>query len=48
MDVHAIQIFLSTAVTELVFKILAAMVFRVVGRWLIGKVIAVMQAGRHA
>jgi small conductance mechanosensitive channel len=47
MDLHAIQIFLSTTVTELVIKILAAIAFWIVGRWLIGKVIAVMQAGMN-
>lgn len=44
MDMHAIQVFLSTTATELAIKVLAAIAFWVVGRWLIGKVINVMQA----
>ena len=45
MDMTNIQNFLSTTVTELAIKILAAIAFWVVGRWLIGKVISLMQAG---
>jgi small conductance mechanosensitive channel len=44
MDPHAIQQFLSTTATELGIKILAAIAFWIVGRWLIGRVIAVMGA----
>lgn len=44
MDMQAIQVFLSTTATELAIKVLAAIAFWVVGRWLIGKVINVMQA----
>ncbi len=47
MDMQTIQTFLSTTVTELAIKILATLAFWVVGRWLIGKVIAVMQAGMN-
>ncbi len=47
MDMQTIQTFVSTTVTELAIKILAALAFWVVGRWLIGKVIAVMQAGMN-
>ena len=43
MDMQSIQVFLSTTATELAIKILAAIAFWVVGRWLIGKVISVMQ-----
>ena len=43
MDMSAFQTFLSTTVTELVIKILAAIVFWVVGRWLIGRVVSLMQ-----
>jgi small conductance mechanosensitive channel len=45
MDMQAFNTFLSTTATELVIKVLAAIVFWVVGRWLIGKVIALVQAG---
>lgn len=44
MDYQAIQVFLTTTATELVIKIAAAIAFWIVGRWLIGKVIAVMSA----
>lgn len=45
VDTSAFQTFLSTTVTELVIKILAALVFWVIGRWLIGKVVTLVQAG---
>ena len=45
MDMHTIQNFLSTTVTELAIKILAAIAFWIIGRWLIGKVVSLMQAG---
>jgi small conductance mechanosensitive channel len=44
MDMQALQTFLSTTVTELAIKVLAAVAFWIVGRWLIGKVIGLMQA----
>ena len=44
MDTTAIQTFLSTTATEVGLKVLAAIAFYVVGRWLISKVIAIMQA----
>jgi small conductance mechanosensitive channel len=44
MDMTSIQNYLSTTVTELAIKILAAIAFWIVGRWLIGKVISLMQA----
>lgn len=44
MDMTAIQNFLSTTATELAIKILAAIAFWVVGRWLIGRVVGLMQA----
>lgn len=47
MDMQSIQTFLSTTVTELVIKIAAAIAFWIVGRWLIGRVIAVMQAAMN-
>ncbi|MFT3850776.1 MAG: mechanosensitive ion channel family protein [Propionivibrio sp.] len=47
MDMQSIQVFLSTTATELAIKVLAAIAFWVVGRWLIGKVISVMQAAMN-
>jgi small conductance mechanosensitive channel len=44
MDMHSIQTFLSTTVSELAIKIAAAIAFWIIGRWLIGRVIAVMAA----
>jgi small conductance mechanosensitive channel len=44
MDMQGIQVFLSTTVTELGIKILAAIAFWIVGRWLIGRVVDLMQA----
>ena len=42
MDWQAIQVFLSTTVVELGIKVLAAIAFWIVGRWLIGRVISLM------
>lgn len=47
MDMQSIQNFFSTTVTELAIKILAAIAFWIIGRWLIGKVITVMQAAMN-
>ncbi len=47
MDMSAFQQFLSTTVSELAVKVLAAIAFWIVGRWLIGRVIAVMQAAMN-
>ena len=47
MDMQALQTFLSTTVTELAVKILAAIAFWIVGRWLIGKVVSIMQAAMN-
>jgi small conductance mechanosensitive channel len=44
MDMQAIQTFLGTTAIELAIKIAAALAFWVVGRWLIGRVVLVMQA----
>jgi small conductance mechanosensitive channel len=44
MDMTSIQTFLSTTAVELAIKIAAAVAFWVVGRWLIGKVIALTQS----
>ena len=47
MDMSSVQQFLSTTVTELGIKIVAAIAFWVIGRWLIGKVIGLIQAGMN-
>jgi small conductance mechanosensitive channel len=47
VDAQSIQQFLSTTATELGIKILAAIAFWIVGRWLIGRVIAVMSAAMN-
>jgi len=47
MDMSSIQNFLSTTLIDLVIKILAAIAFWIVGRWLIGKLISVMQAAMN-
>ena len=47
MDIQSVQIFLSTTASELAIKILAAIAFWIAGRWLIGRVIGVMQGTRH-
>ena len=47
MDMQAVQNFLSTTVVELAIKILAAIAFWIVGRWLIGKVVSLMQAAMN-
>lgn len=44
---QSIQAFVGTTLTELLIKILAAIAFWIVGRWLIGRVIALVQAGMH-
>ncbi len=47
MDMQSLQNFLSTTVSELAIKVLAAIAFWIVGRWLIGRVIAMMQAAMN-
>jgi len=47
MDMQALKLFLSTTATELAIKVLAAIAFWIVGRWLIGRVIALMQAAMN-
>jgi small conductance mechanosensitive channel len=44
MDMRSVQSFLSTTASELAVKVLAAIAFWIVGRWLIGRVIALLQA----
>jgi small conductance mechanosensitive channel len=47
MDLQAFQLFLSTTLTDLAVKVLAAIAFWIVGRWLIGRVIGLMQAAMN-
>ncbi|MBL8306944.1 MAG: mechanosensitive ion channel family protein [Rubrivivax sp.] len=47
MDMNSIQNFLSTTLTDLAIKILAAIAFWIVGRWLIGQVIGLLQAAMN-
>ena len=47
MDMQSIQLFVSTTLTDLAIKILAAIAFWIVGRWLIGKVIQLMQGAMN-
>ena len=44
MDFGAIQTYVSTTLTDLAIKILAAIAFWIIGRWLIGQVVSLMQA----
>jgi small conductance mechanosensitive channel len=43
MDIQNIQTFLSTTAIEIAIKVLAAIAFWVIGRWLIGMVVGLMQ-----
>jgi small conductance mechanosensitive channel len=47
MDMQSINTFLSTTLSELAVKIAAAIAMWIVGRWLIGKVVAGMQAAMN-
>jgi small conductance mechanosensitive channel len=47
MDLQTIQAFIGTTASELAIKILAAIAFWIVGRWLIGRVIGLMQAAMN-
>ena len=47
MDMNSIQNFLSTTIAELAIKVLAAIAFWIVGRWIIGRVIGLVQAGMN-
>lgn len=47
MDTTAITSFLTTTVTELGIKVLAALAFWIVGRWLIGRVIGLVQGAMN-
>lgn len=45
MDMSSIELFLRTTAIELAIKVLAAIAFWIIGRWLIGRVVAMMQLG---
>lgn len=47
MDLTAIQTFLRVTAVELGLKVLAAIAFWVIGRWIIGRAVAVVQAGMN-
>ena len=47
MDLQAIKLFLSTTAIDLAIKVIAAIIFWVVGRWLIHRVISLVQAGMN-
>lgn len=47
MDLSSIQIFVTITLTELAIKILAAIAFWIIGRWLIGRVIGLVRAGMN-
>jgi len=43
MDIDGVRLFVSTTLVSLLVKILAAIAFWIIGRWLIGRIVAVMQ-----
>lgn len=47
MDTSSIELFLRTTAIELGIKVMAAIAFWIIGRWLIGRVIAVIQAAMN-
>jgi small conductance mechanosensitive channel len=47
MDTASIQQFLSTTAVELAIKVVAAIAFWIIGRWLIGRVVSLIQAGMN-
>jgi small conductance mechanosensitive channel len=47
VNIQSLQQFLSTTAIELAIKVLAAIAFWIIGRWLIGKVVSVLQAGMN-
>src|SRR5512135_1782297 len=47
MDISTIESFIKTTVADLAIKILAAIAFWIIGRWLIGRVIKLVQAAMH-
>ena len=47
MDFEPVQLFLTTTLVDLALKVVAAIAFWVIGRWLIGRVIGLMQAAMN-
>ena len=47
MDMQSFQTFLGTTATEMLIKVVAAVIFWIVGRWLIGRVIGLVQGGMN-
>ena len=47
MNMQAVETFLTTTAIDIGLKILAAIAFWIIGRWIIGKVISIMQAVMH-
>ena len=47
MDFQPVQLFLTTTLVDLAMKVVAAIAFWIIGRWLIGKVIGLMQAAMN-
>jgi small conductance mechanosensitive channel len=45
VDIQSIQSFLSTTASELAIKVVASIAFWIIGRWLISRVIGIIQAG---
>jgi small conductance mechanosensitive channel len=43
MNAEQFRVFLSTTATDLAIKVLAALAFWIIGRWIIGRVVAVLQ-----
>ncbi len=47
MDISTIETFIKTTAADMAIKILAAIAFWIIGRWLIGRVIRLVQAAMH-
>jgi small conductance mechanosensitive channel len=47
MDISTIESFIKTTAADMAIKILAAIAFWIIGRWLIGRVIKLVQAAMH-
>jgi small conductance mechanosensitive channel len=47
MDMRSIENFLRTTATDLAIKVLAALAFWIIGRWLIGRVVGLLQAAMN-
>jgi len=47
MDISTIETFIKTTAADMAIKVLAAIAFWIIGRWLIGRVIKLVQAAMH-